>query len=193
MRVALYVLTIVALSVAPAALAQQPSDESGSSRSGSLERTAAAGPDAAAAPAADPHLAKAIEFMTVSGARELAAQRIDTMFPLIIQLAKAQSKEKDASFWSDFESAVGSELKSSAGELMTAEARIYASHFTDADLDGMIAFYKSDVGRKYLAERPKIVQESTVAGAAWGAKMGVEIAKRAMEKAARAHKENSSL
>jgi hypothetical protein len=192
MRLALLVLTMMALSVAPAALAQQSSDENGSSKSGSLERPGADDRNAPV-PTADPHLAKAIEFMTVSGARDLALERVDTMLPLIMQLARAQSKNKDAAFWSDFGAAVADELKSSSGELMTAEARIYALHFTDADLDGMIAFYKSDVGRKYLAERPKIVQESTVAGATWGAKMGIEIARRAMEKAARARKENSSL
>jgi hypothetical protein len=192
MRVAFFAFALMTVSVVPAAFAQQSSDENSPSRSGSLEHPGMDGPKAPA-PDLDPHLAKAIEFMTVSGARELAVQRVDTMFPLIIRLAKAQSKNKDAVFWSDVEAAIGDELKSSTGELMTEEARIYASHFTDFDLDGLIAFYKSDVGRKYLAERPRIVQESTAAGAAWGAKIGVEIAKRAMEKAAHARKENSSL
>ena len=37
---------------------------------------------------------------------------------------------------------------------------IYAKHYSEQDLQGIIAFYKSPVGKKMLAEMPAILQES---------------------------------
>lgn len=54
-------------------------------------------------------------------------------------------------------------------------APIYAKHFTDEDLDGMIAFYESPAGKKVVKQRLAIQKEAGDVGRAWGAKMGAKI------------------
>jgi uncharacterized protein len=55
-----------------------------------------------------------------------------------------------------------------ANELVDATARIYAEHFTEAELKDMLAFYQSPVGRKMLVEEPKVIEESMTNAGQWG-------------------------
>ena len=47
-----------------------------------------------------------------------------------------------------------------SAEVVDQTARIYASHFTEAELKEMLDFYKSPVGKKMIAEEPKALDES---------------------------------
>jgi uncharacterized protein len=49
-------------------------------------------------------------------------------------------------------------------EMLDATAQIYQKHFTSSDVKGLIAFYQSEVGKKFLAEMPSLMQESMRAG-----------------------------
>jgi uncharacterized protein len=62
-----------------------------------------------------------------------------------------------------------------ASELVDASARIYASHFTEAELRQILAFYQSPVGRKVVADEPKILDESLAHAGEWGTKLSGEI------------------
>jgi hypothetical protein len=55
---------------------------------------------------------------------------------------------------------------------------IYDRHFSSAELQQMLAFYLSPVGRKLLGEQPAIVRESIIAGQAWGAQLGEEVGRQ---------------
>lgn len=44
--------------------------------------------------------------------------------------------------------------------LMENAAKVYAKHFTDKDLKGLIAFYKTDAGKHFAAEMPALSSES---------------------------------
>ncbi|HXX19761.1 MAG TPA: DUF2059 domain-containing protein [Candidatus Acidoferrum sp.] len=48
-------------------------------------------------------------------------------------------------------------------ELLDAMEPVYAKHFTKGDIDAMIAFYSTPVGKKMLAEMPAITQEAMAA------------------------------
>jgi hypothetical protein len=37
---------------------------------------------------------------------------------------------------------------------------IYQRHFTKSDVDALIAFYESPVGKKFLREQPRVTEES---------------------------------
>lgn len=57
-------------------------------------------------------------------------------------------------------------------------APVYAKHFEEAELDALIEFYASPVGKKTIEKLPLITAESMAAGQVWGE----SIAKRAIEK-----------
>ena len=46
-------------------------------------------------------------------------------------------------------------------ELTDEVAKLYATHFTEAELKDLLAFYKSPVGMKLITEQPKIGEERT--------------------------------
>ena len=52
-----------------------------------------------------------------------------------------------------------------------AIAVMYASHFSEADLKAMVAFYKTDTGKHLAAETPKLASESSQLATAVSAKI----------------------
>ena len=46
---------------------------------------------------------------------------------------------------------------------------VYAKQFTQAEVRGLLAFYKTELGQKVLTTMPIIVQESAAIGQAWSA------------------------
>ena len=52
--------------------------------------------------------------------------------------------------------------------LLDSIAPIYKKHLTEKELDGMIKFYESDVGKSMIEKMPLITSESMMIGAAWG-------------------------
>lgn len=49
-------------------------------------------------------------------------------------------------------------------ELLAASAEVYRKHFTSHDIAGLLSFYRSPIGQKFLAEMPALTQESMAAG-----------------------------
>ncbi|WP_300673236.1 DUF2059 domain-containing protein [Soonwooa sp.] len=68
-------------------------------------------------------------------------------------------------------------LKVNYKELQSKVAIIYANHFTEEDIDGLIKFYETPLGKKTIKELPLIMQESMTAGQEWG----MEIARKVLE------------
>lgn len=62
-----------------------------------------------------------------------------------------------------------------SGELMNDAARIYASHFTEAELKQILAFYQSPLGQKLLTEEPKTADESMSMAGNWADKLSEEV------------------
>jgi len=60
-------------------------------------------------------------------------------------------------------------------ELVDAAARIYASHFTEQELRDMLAFYQSPLGRKMVAEEPKVLDESMINAGKWADNFSQEV------------------
>jgi uncharacterized protein len=64
---------------------------------------------------------------------------------------------------------------SRVSEVMDIAARTYASHFTEAELKDILAFYQSPLGRKVVVEEPKIVDESLAAAGNWAETFSEEV------------------
>jgi len=53
-------------------------------------------------------------------------------------------------------------------------AEIWARYFTAAELDQLIAFYKSDIGQKVVSLQPRLFQDGMQLGRDWGARVARE-------------------
>jgi hypothetical protein len=60
-------------------------------------------------------------------------------------------------------------------EMVDATARIYASHFTEQELQQLLAYYQSPIGQKAMVEEPKIVEESMANAGSWGDNLVQEV------------------
>lgn len=56
-----------------------------------------------------------------------------------------------------------------------------ASHFTEAELKDILAFYNTTTGKKYVAEMPNVIRESLAAAREWASKLSDRIVARVRE------------
>ena len=66
-------------------------------------------------------------------------------------------------------------IEQDAPQLVDSIALLYARTFTQSELDGLVAFYESLVGRRFRAVQPTLVTESAAIGQRWGTKIGAEV------------------
>lgn len=59
---------------------------------------------------------------------------------------------------------------------------IYHRHLLTSDIEELIRFYQTPVGRKVIETMPIVFQESTLAGQQWGESLGPEIQRRIIER-----------
>src|SRR5207249_9876911 len=67
------------------------------------------------------------------------------------------------------------EYASRSAEILTEVAKLYASHFTEQELKDVLAFYKSPLGRKLVAEEPIILDQSMKTAQTWAEGFSQEI------------------
>ena len=108
------------------------------------------------------------ELLHISGAGELGEQMLDQM----IAAQKQASPQVPEKFWTDFRSEVNTE------ELIDLVAPVYARHFTVDEMQQLIQFYKTPVGKKLVQKLPVISSESMAAGQKWGFQLGMRIAQK---------------
>lgn len=60
-------------------------------------------------------------------------------------------------------------------ELTSEVARLYATHFTEAELKEVLAFYKTPIGTKLIAEQPKVGEESLKFAQDWANKLSDQV------------------
>jgi uncharacterized protein len=67
--------------------------------------------------------------------------------------------------------------KMKSEELIDLILPVYDKYYTQEDLDGMIAFYRSPVGQKVVRTLPDVSREGFVIGQEWGKRKGEEVIK----------------
>lgn len=69
-------------------------------------------------------------------------------------------------FWKEFMKQVD------ANEMIDLMVPIYAKHYNQSEIDQLIGFYSSPLGKKVTTTLPLITQESYKVGEQWGKKIG---------------------
>ena len=130
-----------------------------------LSTSAAA--QAETAPAADSagKMAAISRLLDATGAVQMGKQIIDQTFALQQQ----SNPDVPADVWVE----VRSEL--SLEDFRPTMIEIYDRHFTAAEIDGLLAFYESDLGQRLIAKQPEILQESMSAGQIWAGEVQAQL------------------
>ena len=65
--------------------------------------------------------------------------------------------------------------KAQRPQLLEMLVPVYAQSFELADLEGLLAFYRSPLGRRLIATTPSIVRDSAQIGQKWGMQLGASV------------------
>ena len=116
----------------------------------------AAAPLKAASPAA---LAAAKEILTMKNASAMYANAV----PSLVEQTKNVLMQSNLNYQKDLNEVAIIVAKNLAGrekEIGDGMAQVYASEFTEPELQGLVTFYKSPLGQKLLATEPRAIQFS---------------------------------
>lgn len=134
-------------------------------------------PVAAQSPAQNPSPAAILlakQIVELKGARQLFTPLVRG----VVEKVKDQFMQTNFMWAKDLNEVAANMEKEYAprvDQLIDMSARIYASHFTEAELKQLLAFYQSPVGRKAIVEEPKALDESMASGGQWGENLSDEV------------------
>ncbi|MEO8255356.1 MAG: DUF2059 domain-containing protein [Flavobacterium sp.] len=104
------------------------------------------------------------QLLELSGSGKIGIQVMNQM----INSLKIANSAVNEEFWEDFKK----EVKAEDFENMILP--IYDKYYTESDIDQLIVFYNSPIGKKMISTMPEVMQESMAAGQ----KLGKEIVEK---------------
>jgi len=116
--------------------------------------------------------AKIRRVLQLTGSAQLGPQVVNQLLGSF----KTAMPQVPAAFWSDFQKEIRPD------DFVNLVIPIYARHYSENDLDGLIAFYSSPLGQKVTREMPAVMSESVAVGQEWGRKLSAQILARAKQK-----------
>lgn len=104
------------------------------------------------------------KLLDLTGAARLAVQSMEAVMPA----QRAANPQIPAVFWDAFLAHARRDMP----QLVDSLVPIYAAHYTRAELEELVRFYESPLGKRLSEVQPRITQESIAAGQRWGAAIG---------------------
>ena len=121
------------------------------------------------------------ELMTMTGASQMGMQFASAMSNAIVgtlKQARPDIPERALKILDQELVAIVQENIDVPGGLIDRVVPVYDKYFTAAEIDELIAFYRTPLGRKAISTMPAVMQESMAAGQAWGQSLSPEINRR---------------
>jgi hypothetical protein len=136
---------------------------------------------AAAARADEPDpaaIAKAKEVMAAAHSDKMADQMVTLMEKPLSQLIESANPGHGKEVADLLRERFIPEMRKRLPEFTDMAARIYAKHFTVEDLDQLVAFYDSPIGKKLVAEQSAMLAETSAVAQAWGQNLALEVLRK---------------
>ena len=139
---------------------------------------ACAAPAAAQQPQPTPGaIATAKELLTVKGATNM----FDPLIPGVIESAKNAFLPTNPGLFKELNEVAAllrTQFASRRNEIVDEIARLYAQRFTEAEMKEVIAFYKTPVGKKFVADEPPVIDQGLARTQAWTNKLSDDVLNR---------------
>jgi uncharacterized protein len=122
-------------------------------------------------------MATAKELMQVKGATNM----FDPLVPGIIESAKNAFLPTHPGLFRELNEVAAilrTQFASRRNEILDEIARLYAQRFSEAEMKEVIAFYKSPVGRKFVADEPAVIDQGLARTQAWSNKLSDDVLNR---------------
>ncbi|OAN53809.1 hypothetical protein A6A04_13000 [Paramagnetospirillum marisnigri] len=130
---------------------------------------------------AEDRTSKAREVFQLTGAARMATQMFDTIWPQLLGCLAGRNPHIPREVIASVSSATKVEFDANLPTYLTQMEIVYASMLTDEELDAMIAFYGSDIGRRVMDKMPALMAQSTALGQVWAIQVTPKIVNRVLE------------
>ncbi|MBS0473065.1 MAG: DUF2059 domain-containing protein [Proteobacteria bacterium] len=134
------------------------------------------------APVSADYLQAARDIMITTKASDRMTMLVDALLPQLMEMVRNSDNTVSPEVLDEMRAALREEIVKSIPGLLDMQACLYVHHFTKDDLEAMLAFYRSPIGVKVLAEMPGIMQEGMGLGQAWGQRAGMAAMQHVLEK-----------
>ncbi|WP_029349386.1 DUF2059 domain-containing protein [Bosea sp. 117] len=144
-----------------------------------MAQTAAPAPAATPEPSAA-NVALAKELLSVNG----EAGSFDALIPGVIEQTAGSFVQANPDLireLRDVARAIAPEYEARKNEITDILAKVYASHFTEAELKEIVAFYRTPTGKKLVDERQPVLDEGLRSIQAWSGRFAREMEGRIRE------------
>jgi hypothetical protein len=132
--------------------------------------------------AADPvALAKAKELLQVSNLIAMRDQMVSLVEAQIAALVLDSNPGEEDKVNRAVTDVIRPALKRRIPEYLDLAAGVYADHFTRAELDQLVSFYKSPLGQKLVREQGELIPAMTKMSKDWVNRVGNEVLKDAAD------------
>jgi hypothetical protein len=133
-----------------------------------------------------PALAQQPSASAIAAARELvelkgAGQMFDPIIINIVEQTKGtllQTNPQLAKDLNDASTLLRAEFVARRNDLLVEAAKFYAQRFTEGDLKELVAFYKTPIARKMVAQEPQALDDTFNYVQAWAPRLGEEVMNR---------------
>jgi hypothetical protein len=122
-------------------------------------------------------LATAKELIAVKGGNAI----YEPIVPGVIEQARSVFLRTNPTLSKDLNEVTGklrTEYAPKSAELLNDVAKLYAARFTEQELKDALAFYKTPLGRKMLAEEPAILDQSLKNAQTWANRLSEEVIRK---------------
>jgi uncharacterized protein len=106
-----------------------------------------------------------------------AARAFDGIIPSIMQQAYSAFLQQNPDLQKPLVESINTirgDFEKRQPEIVGIMATTYASHFTESELNELLAFYRTPTGKKLVTELPKVLEESFARAREWGSKTSDE-------------------
>lgn len=138
----------------------------------------AAGLAPAAAQSIDPAKRDAIrELIEITQVEQMTEQMLGMFNERVMPMLVAANPGKEDVLSTILQEELGETFREMTPEIVTLSATVWAKHFETGEIEELVDFYKTPLGRKLIDKQPVIMRESMQAGL----KLGEQVAALAME------------
>ncbi len=108
------------------------------------------------------------ELIDITGTAALAKQAMQQMMPNMWQLVKKANPQISDDMVSVMEEEFLRAFDETLPEFISGTVAIYDRYYTAAEINGLLAFYKTELGRKTINILPQLLGETMSFGQQWG-------------------------
>ena len=102
------------------------------------------------------------EIFDIMEYEKLIEHSADVVASQIVDRVKSERPDLDAGTESDVREIVRESFLELKPGMMTLTDRLMSKYFTEEELQALLAFYKTEAGRKTIQVMPQVVQETTI-------------------------------